>query len=80
MEMGTLLPLLVESMVLGLMHWSHIVNPINDTYKQRREFLSILRRRSFTQYQQFIHCLQQDDQPRICEALLSDGGIHFKLK
>ena len=79
MEMGTLLPLLVKSMVLGLMHQSHIVNPIHDTYEQRREFLYILRRRSFIQYQQFRLCLQQD-QPSIYEALLSDGGIHFKLK
>ena len=71
--------MLFRSKVLGLMHQSHIVNPINDTFQQRREFLSILRRRSFIQYQQFTDCLRQD-QPSIYEVLLRDGGIHFKIK
>ena len=74
-----LLDSLVACHCISTKHKEAIENKALVNTDKIRQLLEILRRRSFSQFQLFLSCLESTDQQHVRDVLQSPGGKSFDL-
>ena len=71
---GRLLDSLVASHCISTQHEEAIKNKALANTDKIRQLMEILRRRSFSQFQLFLSCLESTNQQHVGDVLQSPGG------